>query len=86
VVTLLGNHEEMLLAVLEGGQSEIKFWLTFGGAAALALYGWKVSSDLRREDVRQLIPREHFEFVKSCRDYFESVHHFFAPCLLRSFY
>jgi serine/threonine protein phosphatase 1 len=78
VVPLMGNHEEMLLAVLDGGQSEIKFWLTFGGKEALASYGWKGRSDLRREDVRQLIPREHIEFVKSCRDYFETVHHIFV--------
>jgi len=78
VVPLMGNHEEMLQAVLDGGQSEIKFWLTFGGAAVLASYGWKGRSELRTSDVRQLIPREHVEFVKSCRDYFETVRHFFA--------
>ena len=53
-VPLMGNHEEMLLAVLEGGQSEIKFWLTFGGAAALTSYGWKGGSDVRPGDVRSL--------------------------------
>jgi serine/threonine protein phosphatase 1 len=74
----MGNHEEMLLAVLEGGQSEIKFWLTFGGDRALASYGWKGGPDLRPADVRILIPGEHIEFVKRCRDYFETARHFFA--------
>jgi len=40
VVPLLGNHEEMLLAALEG-QSELDFWLKFGGMAALASYRWR---------------------------------------------
>ena len=75
VVPLMGNHEEMLLAVLEGGQSEIKFWLTFGGIAALASYGWKGGTDLRPADVRSLIPKEHIEFVKGCRDHFEIDRH-----------
>ena len=34
VVPLLGNHEEMLLAALEG-QSELRYWLKFGGTEAL---------------------------------------------------
>jgi serine/threonine protein phosphatase 1 len=40
VVPLLGNHEEMVLAALEG-QSEVRLWLKFGGDVALASYGWK---------------------------------------------
>ena len=78
VVPLLGNHEEMLLAVLEGGRSEIKFWLTFGGDRALASYGWKGGPDLHPSYVRSLIPGEHVEFVKACRDFFETVNHIFV--------
>jgi hypothetical protein len=37
VVPLLGNHEEMLFAALEG-QSELRYWLKFGGTEALASY------------------------------------------------
>jgi serine/threonine protein phosphatase 1 len=39
VVPLLGNHEEMLLAALEGGQSEVRYWRKFGGDVALASTG-----------------------------------------------
>ena len=39
VVPLLGNHEEMLLAALEG-QSELRYWLKLGGTEALASYGY----------------------------------------------
>jgi len=74
VVPLLGNHEEMLLAALEGGQSEVRYWMKFGGDVALASYGWKGEPDLRPADLRSLIPRGHVEFLKRCRDYFETVH------------
>lgn len=75
MVPLLGNHEEMLLAVLDGGKSEMKYWLTFGGAEALASYG---DPDFRPADVRRVIPYEHVNFLKTCRDCFETVHHFFV--------
>jgi serine/threonine protein phosphatase 1 len=78
VVPLLGNHEEMLLAALEGGKSEIQYWLKFGGAAALASYGWQGDLDLRPADLRRLIPGAHIAFLKNCRDYFESVRHIFV--------
>jgi serine/threonine protein phosphatase 1 len=78
VVPLLGNHEEMLLAALEGGQSEVRFWMKFGGDVALAPYGWKGGPDVRPDDLLSLIPRRHVEFLKSCRDYFETVQHIFV--------
>src|ERR1700724_3741155 len=45
VVPLLGNHEEMLLAALEG-QSELRYWLKFGGTEALASYGHRSWQDI----------------------------------------
>src|SRR6185369_17673450 len=45
VVPLLGNHEEMLLAALEG-QSELRYWLKFGGTEALASYGHRSGQDI----------------------------------------
>jgi serine/threonine protein phosphatase 1 len=76
VVPLLGNHEEMLLAALEG-QSELRYWLKFGGTDALASYGYKGGPELRPADLRALIPAEHLQFVQGCRDYFETVQHLF---------
>ena len=72
VVPLLGNHEEMLLAALEG-QSELRYWLKFGGTEALASYGHRSGQELRPADLRALIPVEHLEFIKGCRDSFETV-------------
>ena len=77
VVPLLGNHEEMLLAALEG-QSELRYWLKFGGTEALASYGYRGGSEPRSADLRALIPTAHLQFVKGCRDYFETVQHIFV--------
>jgi serine/threonine protein phosphatase 1 len=77
VVPLLGNHEEMLLAAPEG-QSELRFWLKFGGMEALASYGYKGGPDPSAPDLRALIPAEHLRFIKGCRDYFETVRHIFV--------
>ena len=72
MVPLLGNHEEMLLAALEG-QSELRYWLKFGGTAALASYGSRGGPELRPADLRALIPFEQLQFIKGCRDHFETV-------------
>jgi serine/threonine protein phosphatase 1 len=77
VVPLLGNHEEMLLAALEG-PSELRYWLQFGGTEALASYGYKGGPELRPADLRALIPAEHLQFIKGCRDYFGAVRHIFV--------
>src|SRR5262249_10278406 len=73
-VPLLGNHEEMVLAALEG-QSELRYWLRFGGTEALASYAYRGGPELRPADLRALIPSEHLQFIKDCRDYFETVRH-----------
>jgi serine/threonine protein phosphatase 1 len=83
LVPLLGNHEEMLLAAMEG-QSELTFWLKFGGMAALASYGYSGGRGILPGYLRTLIPSEHLCFIKGCRDYFETVgnifvHAFYEP-------
>ncbi len=67
VVPLLGNHEEMLLAALEG-KDNLRFWLKFGGQETLDSYG----GDLKK------IPEDHVRFVKRCRNYYETVGHIFV--------
>jgi serine/threonine protein phosphatase 1 len=76
VVPMLGNHEEMLLAALEG-QSDLRYWLKFGGIEALASYGY-IGQDISPAGLRDLIPREHVRFMKGCRDFFETCHHIFV--------
>ena len=74
VYSILGNHEEMILAALQGGKDEHKFWCKFGGIEALASYGVEKAKDL---------PYEHLKFIAECHDYLESENHIFvhASCI-----
>jgi serine/threonine protein phosphatase 1 len=69
LVSLMGNHEQMLLAALES-RSERAFWLKFGGDATLASYGGA--------DEPEALPAEHLEFVRNCRPYHETDSHIFV--------
>jgi serine/threonine protein phosphatase 1 len=73
-IFLLGNHEEVLLRILEGDMSLLPNWLQFGGGQCLESYG----VDPRRvtmggasrawETIRNAIPPEHVEFLRGCID------------------
>jgi serine/threonine protein phosphatase 1 len=65
---LLGNHDQMLLDV-RSGKYPIDWLLDIGGTATLDSYG--AGRDL------DLIPDEHFEFLASCLDYYETDTHIF---------
>jgi serine/threonine protein phosphatase 1 len=69
LILLMGNHEEMLLAALEG-RDDRKFWLRFGGQATLDSYS------ITTGDPNE-IPRSHLAFLKQARPYYESENHFF---------
>jgi serine/threonine protein phosphatase 1 len=64
---LLGNHEVMLLAALEG-EHELRFWLQCGGEATLASYGGRLEN----------IPDEHLEFLRGCRPFYETAEFLFV--------
>jgi serine/threonine protein phosphatase 1 len=73
-VFLLGNHEEVLLRILDGDTSLIPSWLQFGGRQCLQSYG----ADSRRialetdekalEIIRGVIPEAHVAFLNSFID------------------
>lgn len=74
-IFLLGNHEEVLLRILDGDTSLIRSWLRFGGAQCLKSYGVsprKVATAAgvleALETIRGAIPREHVEFLRSFDD------------------
>jgi serine/threonine protein phosphatase 1 len=69
LVPLLGNHEEMLLNVLDG-RPQPDDWLECGGAATLASYG--------SERDPSVIPPEHIAFMRTWGDCFETPSHFFV--------
>lgn len=69
LIPLLGNHEEMMLNVLDR-RPQPDDWLECGGAATMKSYG----SSLDPRD----IPPSHVAFVRSWVDYFETNSHFFC--------
>jgi serine/threonine protein phosphatase 1 len=73
-IFLLGNHEEVLLRILEGESSLIPSWLRFGGAQCLESYGVDpllltgLPDEQIIERVREAVPPEHVEFLRSFVD------------------
>lgn len=76
-VFLLGNHEEVLLRILEGDSSLLPSWLQFGGAQCLRSYGVDparlrgLTEPRKIAAIKAAVPAEHVEFmngfVDTCR-------------------
>jgi serine/threonine protein phosphatase 1 len=69
LIPLLGNHDEMMLAVCDGHSELYVDWLLFGGNATLESY-----QTLRIGDV----PASHIDFLRSCPLFHEAPRHFFV--------
>ncbi|HEX5472770.1 MAG TPA: metallophosphoesterase [Lacipirellulaceae bacterium] len=69
LVTLLGNHEEMMLNFLDG-KPQPDNWLLCGGDATLLSYGSTTEG--------KRIPSEHLEYIRSWDNFFETENHFFV--------
>jgi serine/threonine protein phosphatase 1 len=73
-VFLLGNHEEVLLRIVEGDESLIWSWLQFGGLQCLQSYGvdpahiGRLSGPDLVQAVRAAVPASHVEFLESFID------------------
>ena len=71
---LTGNHEEVLLRILEGEGGLVGDWLRFGGAQCARSYGLrssrlaKMSPTEAIETLRSTIPAEHQAFLASFAD------------------
>jgi len=61
LIHLMGNHEEMFLDAITGGEWA-DAWPQYGGREMLASYGGKVAD----------VPQSHMDFIKSSKDYFET--------------
>ena len=88
-VFLAGNHEEVLLSILDGEIRLIPDWLRFGGAACLASYGVDAAR-LRRlppaqalETLRSAIPQSHREFLGGFEDTFRAGDYLFVHAGIR---
>jgi len=73
-VFLLGNHEEVLLRILQGDAALVRKWCTFGGAECLKSYGVDAKRLARLpgpdavETIRRAIPKQHVAFLEGFDD------------------
>lgn len=73
-VFLLGNHEEVLLRILDGEAALIAKWRWFGGDETLRSYGLDarrlaaIDDEAALAEVRRAIPECHVAFLKSFAD------------------
>lgn len=65
---ILGNHEEMMLSVLDGRAPDM--WLQHGGIDTLDSYGFAGDLDV--------VPQSHRDFLESFADFVEIDTHFFV--------
>lgn len=71
---VMGNHEEVLLRVIDGDSTLLGQWLKFGGAECLRSYGSdpnaikNISSEQAIALVRRSVPHTHAEFLRSFAD------------------
>jgi serine/threonine protein phosphatase 1 len=72
LVTLRGNHEEMILSA-RGDEHAAHLWLFWGGRATLESYGGEVWSDVER-----VVPEAHWAFFEATADSFETDDHLFV--------
>ena len=73
-VFILGNHEEVLLRVVDGESGLIDKWRWFGGKECMQSYGAdpaefaRLSESEALEQVRALVPQAHVDFLMSFGD------------------
>ncbi len=68
LVPLLGNHDEMLLSIIDGRIDVFPDWLSYGGNTTLHSYDCTGVEG---------VPEPHVDFLRNCRDYHETATHFF---------
>ena len=89
MIFLGGNHEEVLLRILDGEQNILPSWLKFGGAECAESYGInpealkRMPEDAAVELVRTKVPREHKEFLASFADTFSFGDYLFVHAGIR---
>jgi serine/threonine protein phosphatase 1 len=77
LVPLMGNHDEMMIAICNGINDLLFEWLFYGGDATVRSYDGAVPGG---------VPPEHIAFLKGCRNVFELdrwffVHGYYVPDL-----
>jgi serine/threonine protein phosphatase 1 len=89
MVFLCGNHEEVLLRILDGEIQLVPDWLKFGGAECAASYGIDPAA-LRRMPARQVldtirsaVPDDHVSFLRTFDDTFRAGDYLFVHAGVR---
>ena len=73
-IFLLGNHEEVMLRILNGEAEHVAGWLRFGGAECLKSYGADPSAIAAAADevalatIRAAVPANHVAFLRGFAD------------------
>lgn len=86
---LLGNHEEVLLRVLDGEPGLAYDWLGFGGDACVESYGVAAATLQAMDEariagvLRDAIPETHVDFLKSFGDTFSFGDYLFVHAGIR---
>lgn len=71
LITLMGNHELMIIRSLEG-KDEFNSWMFNGGLATIESYGWKGEDVGNGKDlIKRFIPYEHIRFFADCLSNYE---------------
>ena len=89
IVFLAGNHEEVLLRILDGDKDLIHDWLRFGGAECIRSYGVdpgqlrRMSTDKAVEAISSAIPSAHVEFLRGFDDTFRAGDYLFVHAGIR---
>ena len=89
IVFLAGNHEEVLLRILDGEAGLIPDWLRFGGAECLRSYGAdpdglrKLAPEQAVAAIRSAIPAAHVDFLRSFDDTFRAGDYLFVHAGIR---
>ena len=86
---IAGNHEEVLLRILEGEDGLVQDWLRFGGAECAASYGLapaKLRAMAPRSAaarVRSAVPAAHRQFLRGLADSFTAGDYLFVHAGIR---
>lgn len=89
VVYLAGNHEEVLLRIVDGEKALLADWLRFGGAECIRSYGVdpgslrRMSPDRAIETIRSAIPPADVDFLRGFDDTFKAGDYLFVHAGIR---
>lgn len=88
-VFLAGNHEELMLRILEGDTKPLRQWLRYGGAECVESYGVNTEELLKLtrqgalELLRTKVPPSHIGFLRDMKDTFRFGEYLFVHAGIR---